>query len=352
MAQAISEALLELDPNVAVSAVNVFSSECSAFPLTLIPRLYAKFTTGCPPLWYALYYSTDGHFRYTSVERLVQPFIRPRLRLALHNIRPDVIVSVFPALGYALHSATQELGWHIPLGIVVADLVSIHHAWLFRKATWYAVPTHAAQQVFLAAGVDAKNVHVLGLPIKREFLNRPADEPGLRQRLGLPAHHSVVLITSGGEGTGRLEELVEMLLRANLPCHLVVVTGRNERLRHRLLQKTPDAGCHILGYVTNMAEWMWASDVLVTRAGPSTIAEAVHCGLPMVIHGAIPGQEEGNVSFVKAEGLGIIATQPREVTDAVTELLTNQAAQVGIKSRMRRLQRPKAALAIADLILQ
>ena len=52
------------------------------------------------------------------------------------------------------------------------------------------------------------------------------------------------------------------------------------------------------GFVTNMAEWMSASDTIVTKAGPGTIAESLICGLPVLLNGFIPCQEAGNVPFV------------------------------------------------------
>jgi len=351
MAQAISEALSELDADVAVSTVNVFSAECSSFPLTAIPRLYALFTVSYPLLWRTLYYGTNGHTRYTLVERLVQPLIRPRLKAVLRAIQPDVIVSVFPALGYTIQRAVQELGWRTSLGIVVADLVSIHPAWLCRDAAWYAVPTDEAQRSFASAGVDSGSIYVFGLPVRREFLRPLGDRYGLRQELGLPVENFVVLIAGGGEGTGRLEDMVDALLASHLPCYLVVVAGRNERLRQRLAHKTQGLPCRVLGYVTNMAGWMWASDALVTKAGPSTIIEAVHCGLPMVLTGAIPGQEEGNVSFVLSNGLGVMATEPQDVVASVAKLLADQALVAEIRSAMQRIRRPHAAHEIARLIL-
>lgn len=44
------------------------------------------------------------------------------------------------------------------------------------------------------------------------------------------------------------------------------------------------------GFVTNMAEWMSASDVIITKAGPGTIAESLICGLPIILNGFIPCQ--------------------------------------------------------------
>ncbi len=46
----------------------------------------------------------------------------------------------------------------------------------------------------------------------------------------------------------------------------------------------------VKGFVSNMSEWMSACNVIVTKAGPGTIAEALICGLPVVLNGFIPCQ--------------------------------------------------------------
>ena len=56
------------------------------------------------------------------------------------------------------------------------------------------------------------------------------------------------------------------------------------------------------GFVNNMAEFMSACDCVITKAGPGTIAEALICGMPILLNGYIPCQEEGNVSFVLENG--------------------------------------------------
>ena len=61
----------------------------------------------------------------------------------------------------------------------------------------------------------------------------------------------------------------------------------------------PQWACaELQGFVNNMEEWMHASDVIITKAGPGTIAESFICGLPVLLNGFIPGQEEGNIEYV------------------------------------------------------
>ena len=47
-----------------------------------------------------------------------------------------------------------------------------------------------------------------------------------------------------------------------------------------------------------MPELMTACDMIISKAGPGTIAESFICGLPVLLNGFVPCQEEGNVPFV------------------------------------------------------
>jgi 1,2-diacylglycerol 3-beta-galactosyltransferase len=349
--RALSEALSELAPDVTISAVNVYSAEYGVFPVPALPRLYALLAVNSPALWRRVYYSTCSQTRYSLIEKAAQPWLRPTLKAALQATQPDVVVSALPALGYTMQRALRDLGWRCPLAVVVSDLINIHPAWITRGAAWYAVPTEEARLACVRAGVAPESIHVLGLPVSRAFTEPPADRAALRRRLGVPQEARVVLIMGGADGAGPVEETVQQLLASGVPAFPVVIAGRNERLRRRLSARIRPSAGRVLGFVGNMAEWMWAADLLVTKAGPNTIMEAVHCGLPIVLTGALPGQEEGNIDFVVANGLGTLATRPREIVQAVGRLLGDDEERAAIRQAMARVRRPQAARDIAQLIL-
>ena len=60
----------------------------------------------------------------------------------------------------------------------------------------------------------------------------------------------------------------------------------------------------VKGVVSNMSEWMSACNVIVTKAGPGTIAEALICGLPVVLNGFIPCQARALARDVLRAGAG------------------------------------------------
>merc|ERR1712150_130952 len=94
-----------------------------------------------------------------------------------------------------------------------------------------------------------------------------------------------------------------------------------------------------LGFINNMADYMTAADVLVSKAGPGTIAEAASVGLPIMLTSFLPGQEEGNVDFVLEGKFGMYCSDsdPFGVADEVLNWLTNedilQALSVAAKSK-------------------
>jgi 1,2-diacylglycerol 3-beta-galactosyltransferase len=101
-----------------------------------------------------------------------------------------------------------------------------------------------------------------------------------------------------------------------------------------------------------MPEMMRASDVIVTKAGPGTISEALACDLPIVLSGYVPGQEEGNVEYVLKNDVGVLARDPIELVDALRRLLKPGSEMLRRQlANARRLSRPRASFDIAQCIL-
>ena len=100
---------------------------------------------------------------------------------------------------------------------------------------------------------------------------------------------------------GAIEPTIQALAdKVGSACQVVAICGRNKRLIKRLEAKSYPAGMQVTiqGFVDNMPQWMTACDMIVSKAGPGTIAESFICGLPVLLNGFVPCQEEGNVPFV------------------------------------------------------
>jgi len=98
-----------------------------------------------------------------------------------------------------------------------------------------------------------------------------------------------------------------------------------------------------LGFVTNMEEYMVAADVLVTKAGPGTIAEAASVGLPVMLTSFLPGQEAGNVDVVLEAGFGEYCEHPPEIAARVCNWLNEEFILPLMSRKAHKAGHPYAA---------
>jgi len=107
-----------------------------------------------------------------------------------------------------------------------------------------------------------------------------------------------------------------------------------------------------LGFVKNMAEYMVAADVLISKAGPGTISEAAALSLPVMLTSFLPGQEEGNVDYVVDGGFGSFCrdTDTEAIAEEVVLWLNDELKLKEMSEAAKKLGHPFAARDIVQQI--
>lgn len=209
------------------------------------------------------------------------------------------------------------------------------------------MPSDRVRRIAKRCGLREEQLRQHGLPVRPAFWRDELDKEAAKARLGLRVGVPAVLIVGGGDGVGGVRKIAERIAeRINLElgvngAQVVVVCGRNVRLREQLTKREWPVKVTVRGFVNNMSEWMAASDLIVSKAGPGTIAEALIRGLPIVLSGFLPGQEAPNVKFVTDAGVGAFSRDPETIAEIVSEWM---ADPVGLKERAKRAKgmgRPK-----------
>jgi 1,2-diacylglycerol 3-beta-galactosyltransferase len=353
-ANAIAVALDEArSPYTYEQRIEDVAAHC-AFPLTQLGLGYSMALRYAPPIYGALYYATNGRRRYKALVRFCEPLYRERLRDLFIGYQPDVIVSVHPLLNHAALRARDDAHMqHVPVVTVITDLGKVHESWLVPEADAIVVPAREVYQRALSRGVPPSRLRLLGHPIHPKFDDVTGSKADLRALLGLPAEVPVVMLMAGGEGGGKLLSTALALARAHLPIELVVVCGRNEPLAQKLseLSTAMPTPMQVLGFTDKIPEYFRAVDLLVTKAGPGTLAEANAAQLPVVVYDYIPGQERGNVDFVRNNGLGLIALQgSSRVVSAVRSLISAPEKLAAIRHNQEMVAPRRSSRRIAQLI--
>ena len=354
-AQAMIEALeLEFPGQTTHEMIDIFR-EYAPPPLHLAPEIYPPLTR-MPRIWGMGYHLSDGSVRTRLFYRILWPYIRRGLRRLVNEHPADLLVSVHQLINAPMARALSGAQWKAPFVTVVTDLVSTHAAWYSNKADLVIVPTEVAYYRGLHYGVAPERLRVVGLPVADRFCHQSSD-PGaeaddLRKRLGWPQDRPVALMVGGGEGMGPLELTARAIDEASLPLSMIIIAGRNQKLKERLEKHSWQAPAKVYGFVKEMPDFMRAADMLVTKAGPGTISEAFIAGLPMALYSRLAGQEEGNVDYVVNHGAGVWAPQPEQVVAVLDDWLRNRQKWLRAQQACLSLARPRAARDIAHLLVE
>jgi 1,2-diacylglycerol 3-beta-galactosyltransferase len=347
-AKALTGALRELDPTVRVVACDPMIGEGSPLVREIV-SLYPTIIQRARPAWGLIYHASNTPPIWAAVRAAYGPQVRHVVSRKMSDTDPDVVLSVHPMLTSPAWHAIQRSGRRRGLMTVVTDLVEFHRAWAFPRADVLVVPTRQAWQEVLDYGVPEDRLRLLGLPVDLRFRPpAPGERGALRRRWGLSERRRTVLVMGGGEGSGNLLEQVKALAADPHEWQVIAVAGRNEKLRGRLSQLSLSTPTLVLGFVDTVPELLRASDLLVTKAGPGAIAEALATHAPMVLTGYLPGQERPNVDFVTESGIGVYAPRPDQLVETVERLLVGDGTELQrMADRAAEIAHPYASLDIA-----
>lgn len=318
-------------------------------PFNELPALYPRMVR-TPEVWGFGFRASNGRQRGRVITGLLWPYVRKAAQRLVTEVSGDLFVAFHPLL---IAPVIRALGPQRPRFFgVVTDLVSAHSLWYHHRLDLCFLPTEEAAERARRNGMAPDRLRIVGLPVAERFCQPVGDPVALRAQLGWPQERPVVLLVGGGEGMGPLFETARAIARSGTGAALAIVAGRNQSLRRRLEHVAWEVPTRVYGFEQRMPEMMRAATLLVTKAGPSTIAEATNAGLPLVLYSYLPGQEEGNVDFVVTGGLGRWAPGPAQSARAVQELLASPSDLERAAAACRQAARPQAAAAIADAVIQ
>ena len=304
--KSISDALMDwfVDmPEVEVKQVDGFE-DLVGKSVTALGDSYGVVTRHAKFLWKMTWdFGTRFNSTYCS---LMSTWAQKRFIEMVARERPDVVVTTHPMFNSSLLTVCEEHGLDLPFVSVQADPVTVHPL-LVRPAFGADHLRHRRSGGAHAFLWRAPRAHLkVGFPTRRRFtdLAQKVEKPALRP---LPPGALPLDVRRRGQRHARL-----LLAGADGEdqCDVDIVCGRNKQLKKRLetlLKPKYGERVRILGFVTEIETLMLESDIMIARGSPNSFFEGVVMNVPLIITGALPGQEQGNPELVERYGLGIVS---------------------------------------------
>jgi processive 1,2-diacylglycerol beta-glucosyltransferase len=315
--------------------------------LLKIGKSYGPITRTSENLWELIWELSAK--KASLVDEAVESMVENNFMKLLKEVEPDLILSVHPNFNGSIINILEKQNIKIPFLTLIADLVSIYPLWADPRVDYIISPTEEAKDKSIEYGVSEEKIKVLGFPVRSRFYKNVEDSEAYNMNRPLKC-----LIMSGGEGVGNMRKIAEILLN-NFNCVVKIVAGRNTKLRNtleRALGEKYGDRVQIYGFMENIQDLMIESDIAFTRGSPNVMMEAIACNVPLVITGALPGQEEGNPEFAKKHNLGVVCTNIKNIQHSISDLLANNGQRLGeIKESQKYYTDPNVAKNIVDFIL-
>ncbi len=350
-AQALAAALKSLPGSHEVILLDALGRVTPFFRWTYTQG-YIHLIQSAPFLWGGIYYSSDsgccaGPIR--SFFRLSNKLQAKGFEQQLIELNPDTIVGThfFPMDVAALLKQGGKIASR--LVTVVTDYLP-HSFWIAPGIDLYTIGSQEGKEELVKRGVDENRIHLLGIPIDLKFGHKQ-DRTGLAKKLGLDPNLFTVLIGAGGTGTGPVDELISMLQKIKHPIQILAVAGTNAHLFHKLEEHRHriSYSMKIYGFIHNMEELMDVSDVIITKPGGLTCAEALSKGLPLILVAPIPGQETRNAAYLERQGVARLVKKIDRIPQIIEQLQEDPDKRSGMNEKAVHFSRQDAALKIAQL---
>jgi UDP-N-acetylglucosamine--N-acetylmuramyl-(pentapeptide) pyrophosphoryl-undecaprenol N-acetylglucosamine transferase len=228
---------------------------------------------------------------------------------------------------------------------------------LIRFADHVTITTEASQRYL----PHRKPVTITGYPLRPELQTWTAESA--RQTLNLcPAKGNLpILLVSGGSKGARS---INRALLANLAAlltemEIIHISGQLDwpevEAAKRTLSPELAAHYHPYPYLHEMGAAFTVADLVVSRAGASTLGEYPLFGLPAIL---VPypyawRYQKVNADYLAERGAAIVLENnalSEQLLPLIRQLMSDDERRAAMRQAMRGLHRPKAAQAIASIL--
>ncbi len=277
----------------------------------------------------------------------------------VREFKPDVVIGTGGYVCYPVLTAAHELG--IPTVVHESNAVpGLTTKLLAERVDRVMVGFADSREAYR----HPEKVEVTGTPVRGEFASYSKAQA--KKELGLDPDEPLVVSVWGSLGAAHMNRIMGeliTLLDARGEFRLIHSAGSMyfDGFMEKLEENAPDFARHgadVREYIYDMPRVMAAADLILCRAGASTLSELAYMGKPVIL---VPSpnvtnnhQEKNARVLEKAGGAKVFLEgefDAQSLLDTVRELLGDEDKLTEMSEAMRSLAVPGATDRICDIIL-
>ena len=353
---AMKKYIEESRPNDVVRMVDALEQISHIYNKT-ISEGYELMVKAAPKFFGTVYNQTNKDSTINDLAVKIQHRLAKKLLPLMVEFRPDVIITVQAFCVDMAARIKSKYKMDIPIISLITDFAT-HKMYVQDGVDAYVVSNSEMVNSLKELGVDETAIQVSGIPIDPDFYH-DFDKQALIRKFGLNPDLPIVLFMAGSFGVKAIFKIYLHLVETSAEFQAIVITGKNKRLYDEfdyLLEENSESGetspsqtensvryyignygvkpTKLLYFVDNIQEYMYISDLIVTKPGGLTVSESIASVLPMAIFSAFPGQEADNADYLEKYNMAIRLPK-KNPEKVIHEILLNPEKLESMKNACR-----------------
>ena len=320
---------------------------------------YSTITTNFPWAWGKIYYHTQEPIleRIISLSNKVLSY---KLRKVFKDFKPDIIISTHFFFGHMCSILKQKQKINAKLATIITDYgQDPYNEWIkgHEYMDYIFVAHNEMKNKLIEKKVSPEKIFVTGIPVSEKFLKQ-YNKKIILNSIGLNENKKTILFFGGGElGLGKSKTAsILNILSSKFPSYQVIaVAGKNENLKNKfetiVLENNRQNDIKVFGFTDRVAEFMYVSNIVITKPGGLTSTESLVSDLPIIAINPIPGQESENAEILEKIGVAIWIRKNDDIYSTLNDILTNEKKLSQMKQNIKLIAKPNATENICKLIL-
>jgi processive 1,2-diacylglycerol beta-glucosyltransferase len=305
-----------------VEVIDLIKSLGSGVLFSIYQHFWINFALKYPKIFSIIYKITDNKISIRLMN-LMSFNLYFKTKRFIQNFKPDLIIADHTACIGVFSMLKSKID--VPVYVINTDAFDAHQLWIAPNINKYIAFSRLAKEGLSKRGIKNIKLFDLGYPLDSKHSLHLPSKIILRKRLEIK-NKRTILMFSGAEGIGNMKDFIITIIKKNINLQMLVVCGRNERLKKELEEIVVPSGSKsilkVLGFRDDMQELISVSDIVFGKSGASQTFEALIKKKPL-IYSTYMINEYHTLRFVVDNGMGWYTPTKKEFIDLLQKIESN-----------------------------